>query len=88
MTQTDGLRERVESALEPLRTGLNADGADLQVSAERVADEVVVSLVVTPDTCEECIVAPNLMETMVKSAVSQAVPELTNVRFYDPRNAT
>lgn len=79
------LLERVDSGLDALRQGLNSDGADLKVEA--LSDSNVrVSLVVTPETCEECIVSTDLMETMIKSLVGQVAPE-ANVDFVDPRAA-
>lgn len=77
------LLERVDSGLDALRAGLNSDGADLKVEALSDTD-VQVSLVVTPETCQECIVPTDLMETMIKNLIGQVAPEAT-VNFIDPR---
>lgn len=77
------LQQRIDKSLDALRMGLTADGADLKVVARSESD-VEVSLVITPETCQDCIVSTDLMETMVKNLVSQEAPEV-NVTLIDPR---
>ncbi len=62
-----------------------ADGADLQISDWTSDRGVEVSLVLAVDACEECIVAPELLETVVQGAIQQAAPEVTQVKISDPR---
>lgn len=79
------LKERVDTGLDTLRAGLVADGADLRVVATSETD-VEVSLVITPETCEECIVSTDLMQTMITTLVGQVAPE-ASVSFIDPRGS-
>lgn len=78
------IRNDVEKALDGLRQGFQADGADLRVEA---ADESAVSvrLVGTEETCWECIVPPDQLRNVVTSVLSADVPAIRSVELIDPR---
>lgn len=77
------LKERVDSGLAPLRTGLNADGADLQITSSGLTD-IEVSLILTDETCQECIVPKDVMKTIITNIVAQVSPDI-DVTYIDPR---
>jgi hypothetical protein len=62
--------DTVLEALAPLRQGFNADGADLCVD-EASSDRVSVRLVLTDETCMDCIsptpVLTRIVETTLRS---------------------
>ncbi len=76
--------EQVDLALAGLREGFQADGADLQVLS--VEDGVArVRLVITEETCLECIVPGHILREVVAASVLQECPELRKVEVEDPR---
>ena len=76
--------EDVDRALAGLREGFQADGADLEVLS--VEDGVArVRLVITEETCLECIVPGHILRDVVAASVKQACPELRRVDVEDPR---
>ena len=76
--------EQVDAALAGLREGFQADAADLEVVS--VADGVaLVRLVVTDETCLECIVPGPILRQVVEASVRQAVPGVSRVEVEDPR---
>lgn len=78
--------QQAAAALEGLREGFQADGADLElVSVE--GPRARVRLVVTDQTCQECIVPPPLLQQILEAQLRQACPELTSVEVEDPRPA-
>lgn len=74
----------VDRALAGLREGFQADGADLEVLS--VEDGVArVRLVITEETCLECIVPGHILREVVAASVRQACPDLRRVEVEDPR---
>lgn len=74
----------VEKALDGLRQGFNADGADLQVA--EVGDSTVsVRLVGTAETCWECIVPPDQLRNVISAVLAHDVPSVRSVELIDPR---
>jgi len=72
----------VEEALAGLRTGVRADGYDLQV--ESVDDGVArVRVVAGPDACEECLVPKAIMTGTIRRSL-RGVPEVTSVLLRYP----
>ena len=78
--------EAVDKVLDDLRVGFQADGADLAVEAATTAG-VVVRLVVTDETCAECIVAGPMLQLMIATTLRGRFPALTKVEVIDPRGA-
>jgi len=76
----------IAAALKELRSGFNADGADLEV-VSATADSATVRLVVTPETCMECIVPKSALQQIVERSVREACPEVRNIELIDPREA-
>lgn len=79
---------RVEQGLDTLRSGFAADGAGLEVTEWTLEHGVRITLTLRPDACEDCIVAPDLLYTMVDGAIRQAAPEISQVQLVDPRTDT
>lgn len=76
--------EAVSSALDPLRQGFQADGADLLV--DEATDEVItVRLVITDETCLECVSPTPLLTQIVEAAVREDFPGVARVELVDPR---
>ena len=74
----------VEKALDGLRQGFNADGADLQV--DDVGDSTVsIRLVGTDETCWECIVPPDQLRNVISAVLANDVPSVQSVELIDPR---
>lgn len=75
----------VNAALDPLRQGFQADGADLMV--DEASDEVVaVRLVVTESTCLECVSPTPVLTRIVETAVRQRFPHVGRFVLNDPRS--
>jgi hypothetical protein len=72
----------VEHALAGLRTGIQADGYDLQV--ESVDNGVVrVRIVAGPNACEECLVPKSIMTGTIRMSL-RGLPEITSVQLAYP----
>lgn len=76
--------EAVAQALNGLREGFQADGADLQVVGVQ-GDRATVRLVGTEQTCWDCIVPPDVLRQVVTGVVRQACEGLQMVEVEDPR---
>jgi Fe-S cluster biogenesis protein NfuA len=80
------LQERAEVALDLLRGGLQADGADLKlVSID--PETAHVRLIVTSETCFECIVPGPVLYQVIEASLRDACPELVTIDLEDPRPA-
>ena len=77
--------DAVLAALAPLRQGFNADGADLSVD-EASADLIAVRLMLTEETCMECISPTAVLTRIVESTVRSSFPEVATFQFVDPRS--
>jgi hypothetical protein len=71
-------------AIGPLRRGFNADGADLVVESA-TEDSTVVRLVITDETCLDCIVPHDMLEFIIAGTVTKRFPQISNVEVIDPR---
>jgi hypothetical protein len=78
------LASSVVDALAPLRQGFQADGADLVVETV-TGGHVVVRLVVSDETCLECIVPTSMLERVLATRLAQHVPGFEHVELIDPR---
>lgn len=85
MTLDRDVERQVDAALESLRAGLATDGGDLKVTGGSGTSSVEVSLVLAPDACQECMVPPDMVESMITGIVTRAVPTIDQVRYIDPR---
>jgi Fe-S cluster biogenesis protein NfuA len=74
----------VDGALAGLRTGFQADGADL-VAELASPERVVVRLVLTTETCEDCIVPNSILRQIINTTLRTRFPELEQVEVVDPR---
>ena len=79
--------EAVTAALADLRGGFQADGADLEV-ANISGNAVTVRLVITEETCLECIVPKAVLLQIVEHSVRKTCPQVQTVELIDPREAT
>ena len=78
--------EQAERALGGLREGFQADGADLElISLE--AGVARVRLLITEETCMECIVPGPILEQVIGASLRQALPDLLRIEVEDPRPA-
>ena len=77
----------VEKALDGLRQGFQADGADLAV-VSATESEVTIRLVGSDETCWDCIVPPDLLRTVIVSVLRRSVGALETVDLIDPREAS
>jgi hypothetical protein len=72
----------VSQALTPLRTGVQADGYDLEVrSVENGVAHVLV--VAGPNACKECLVPKPIMAGTIKMSL-RSLPEITRVELTYP----
>lgn len=74
----------VDGVLEPLRQRFQADGADLVVDGASDA-EIQVRLVVTDETCLDCIMPTATLTRVEEQAVRERLPEAGRITFTDPR---
>lgn len=77
MTAPADLLDRVERALESVRTYLRTDGGDLRVHT--VTPEGVLEIELL-GACSACSMSEMTMKAGVEQAVLRAVPEITGVR--------
>jgi Fe-S cluster biogenesis protein NfuA len=77
----------VEKALDGLRQGFQADGADLAV-VSATESEVTIRLIGSDETCWDCIVPPDQLRTVVRSALRRNVGALETVDLIDPRESS
>ncbi len=78
------IHEDVEKALDGLRQGFQADGADLTVETV-TASGVTLRLVGGEQTCWDCIVPPDQLRDVVGSVLRASVGGLTDFAIIDPR---
>ena len=76
--------ETVSEALASLRAGFEADGVRLMVDTASL-ERVVVRLVLTPETCAECIVPTPVLERIIATALRDRFPEMGRLEIVDPR---
>jgi len=76
--------ENVQRALEPLRKGFQADGADLAVQS---ADDskVTVRLVLTEAACMDCIVNTGVLSVILEDVLRREFPDMKTFMLEDPR---
>ncbi len=77
----------VEKALDGLRQGFQADGADLAV-VSATESEVTIRLIGSDETCWDCIVPPDQLRTVIDSVLRRSVGALKTVDLIDPRKAS
>jgi Fe-S cluster biogenesis protein NfuA len=77
---------RIQEALGQYREMLRVDGADLELAGVD-AGNVHVRLVLTPDTCEECILSQDMLEAVILQGMRESDPAITRVVVDDPRVA-
>lgn len=80
-------KAELNAALDDLRMGFNADGADLEV-VEAGDTAVTVRLVITEETCLECIVPKPVLVQILQSSVRKKFPNIQTVELIDPRETT
>ena len=76
--------DEVEQALDGLRRGFQADGADLTVES-MTGSGLTLRLDGGAETCWECIVPPDQLRDVVSSVLRARVPTLQTVDVIDPR---
>jgi Fe-S cluster biogenesis protein NfuA len=77
----------VDDALAEVRPLVQADGADLVLSAvDPDAGQVVVRLDLAGVSCLECVLPPDLLHSMISDAMVRRVPGLADVVVEDPRS--
>jgi Fe-S cluster biogenesis protein NfuA len=79
-------RARLEAGLNDVRESLQADHADLEVIG-LAGSTARVRLVITPETCQECIVSKSVLESIMLESLRNTMPEVSAVELEDPRVA-
>lgn len=77
-------RSDISEAIAPLAEALNADGAELHVSAVE-GSTVEFRLSVTDATCAECVMPRETLEELLLDAIVAAGHPVDRVRLDDPR---
>lgn len=80
------MQQAVEEALDGLRQGFQADGADLTVEAA-TESQVTLRLVGNEETCWECIVPPEQLRDVVGSVLRNSICTLPQLEVIDPRSS-
>lgn len=70
MTITEADVSGIVRALQPLQDGFAQDGGSLAVESD--GDAVRVSLVLTDDSCADCIVGPQILRSIVTGQLASA----------------
>jgi hypothetical protein len=73
---------RVDTVLQPLREGFAEDGASLAVDSTEAG--IRVRLVLTDESCADCIVGPEILRAIVTGQLADAGVTLP-VTVVDPR---
>ena len=68
--------DQVESALDTVRPGLQADGFDLRLEELRPDGEAVICLEALPGACMECLVPDEVLVQIIKNGISRTVGEV------------
>lgn len=76
MTQENGMRDRVEAALERIRPAVQMDGGDVQLVD--VSDEGVVTVQMM-GACGGCPMSMLTLKAGIERIVKQQVPEVTEI---------
>lgn len=76
MAQENGMRERVEAALERIRPAVQMDGGDVQLVD--VSDEGVVTVQMM-GACGGCPMSMLTLKAGIERIVKQQVPEVTEI---------
>lgn len=70
MNVTENDLSRASEALGPLQDGFGEDGASLTV--EGAGESIQVRLVLTDESCADCIVGPDILRSIVLEQVKRA----------------
>jgi hypothetical protein len=62
--------DQLLEALKPIRETLNADGADLKIEAD--GDKIRLEIVVSEQTCVECLLPEPVTRTIIEGQLSQS----------------
>jgi hypothetical protein len=79
------MNKDLAAALEPLRSGFQADGADLDLVDVRDGMVVVRLLITDPSCDDECILPKRTLESILLTTLRRADPTVRNVEVLDPR---
>ncbi|GII30247.1 NifU family protein [Planotetraspora mira] len=77
-------KEDLEKALDGLRRGFQADGADLKVESA-TESQLTLRLVGDDRTCWECIIPPDRLRELIGSVLRDSVPSIETIDLIDPR---
>lgn len=78
--------DALTQAVDELRTLVSGDGADLDiVSTDEAAGRIELRLDLSQVTCEECVLPPELLQSMITESLRRRVPELREIVLDDPR---
>ena len=77
-------KEDAEKALDGLRQGFQADGADLKVESA-AESRLTLRLVGGDETCWECIIPPDQLREVVGAVLRDSVPSIETIDLIDPR---
>jgi len=75
------MHEAREAVLERFRPGYQADGSDIFLGAIDPGGNVEVRIAIRPETCVECLLPEDLVETILKREFSAVAPEVTGVNI-------
>lgn len=79
------MKERLDSVLDELRPGFDADGFDVAVESVKPGGIVVVQVRHRPDACEECLIPDDMLSAIFKATMQRVVPEVTAVELQHQR---
>jgi Fe-S cluster biogenesis protein NfuA len=78
----------IAQAVDELRALVTGDGADLEiVAADDASRRVELRLDMSQVTCEECVLPPELLESMIIESLRRRVPDLDQIVVDDPRRS-
>ena len=80
------MSDAIRAALEPLRGGFQADGADLELVEVDGGDAVILLRIDDEAACaDDCLLPKATLEPILLAAIQSAAPEIERVRLIDPR---
>jgi hypothetical protein len=75
------MRDDLDSALNDLRPGFDADGFDVTIDSIGVDGVVVVRVGHRPDCCEECLIPDDMLAPMLTTAMQRVAPDVRRVEL-------
>lgn len=75
MPELSFVQENVRRVVDEFRPGFQADGADIEI-VEVSPESVRLQLITGPDTCEDCLLPREALESLFQTALRKTLGEM------------